>query len=134
MLNGNDIHYSICLSGGRESLVAECLVHVWLMNGHLTHYTYSSEFEHSIPLGWLCVSVVTCSHLRHKLQVHMRGSTNFRHEREGGPGTSVKKSSDNLFYMFSPQLILQNSNGLFQRNYNFLRLQKGSNILQGCQS
>ena len=45
----------------------------------------------------------------------MRGSTNFR---QGGPGQSDKKSSDNVFCFcfFSPQLILQKSNGQFQRN------------------
>ena len=49
----------------------------------------------------------------------MRGSRNFR---QGGPGQSdKKKSSDNfllllLLFFFGPQLILQKSNGQFQRN------------------
>ena len=36
----------------------------------------------------------------------------------GGPGQSDKKSYDNVFFVcfFSPQLILQKSNGQFQRN------------------
>ena len=57
----------------------------------------------------------------------------------GGPGQSDKISSDNVFFYyyyfgFSPQLILQNSNGQFQRNlsfFHFLRFQRGSNIFQG---
>ena len=40
----------------------------------------------------------------------MGGSRNFR---QGGPGQSDKKSSDNVF--FSPQLILQKSNGQFSK-------------------
>ena len=50
----------------------------------------------------------------------------------GGPGQSDKKSSDNVFFFFfffffflSPQLILQKSNGQFQRNLSFLRFQRG---------
>ena len=44
----------------------------------------------------------------------MRGSKNVRQGGGGGaPGSSVKKSSENCF---SPQFILQKSNGLFQRN------------------
>ena len=59
----------------------------------------------------------------------MRGSRNFR---QGGPGQSDKKSSDVFFlFFFSPQLILQNSNGQFQRNLTFSRFQRGSNIFQG---
>ena len=53
----------------------------------------------------------------------------------GGPGQSDKKSSDVFFFFFfffvSPQLILQKSNGQFQRNQSFLRFQRGSNIFQG---
>ena len=44
----------------------------------------------------------------------MRGSRNVR---QGGPGQSDKKSSDNVF--LSPQLIL--SNGQFQRNISFFQ-------------
>ena len=58
----------------------------------------------------------------------MRGSRNFR---QGGPGQSAKKSSDNLFFFFSPQLILQKSNGQFQRNLSFFKVPEGSNIFQG---
>ena len=56
----------------------------------------------------------------------MRGSKNFR---QGGPGQSDRKSSDVVF--FSPQLILQKSNGQFHRNLSFSRFQRGSNIFQG---
>ena len=56
----------------------------------------------------------------------MRGSRNFR---QGGPGQSEKKSSDNdfffLFFFVSPQLILQKSNGQFQRNLSFLKVPEG---------
>ena len=50
----------------------------------------------------------------------------------GGGSRSVwQKSSDNDF--FSPQLILQKSNGQFQRNLSFSRLQMESNFFQGVQ-
>ena len=45
--------------------------------------------------------------------------------------TKKKKLSRFLFVFFSPQLILQKSNGQFQRNYHFSRFQRGSNIFQG---
>ena len=51
--------------------------------------------------------------------------------RGGGPGQSDKKSSDNVFFFFSPQLILQKSNGQFQRNLSFFKVPEGSNIFQG---
>ena len=41
----------------------------------------------------------------------------------GGPGQSDKKSSDNGF--FSPQLILQKSNGQFQRILSFFKVPEG---------
>ena len=50
----------------------------------------------------------------------IRGSRNFRQE---GLGQSDKKSSDNVF--FSPQLILQKSNGQFQRNLTFFKVPEG---------
>ena len=53
----------------------------------------------------------------------MRESRNFR------PGQSDKKSSDVVF--FSPQLILQKSNGQFQRNLSFFKVPEGANIFQG---
>ena len=43
----------------------------------------------------------------------MRGSRNLR---QGGPGQSEKKA---LTFVFSPQLILQKSNGQFKRNLSF---------------
>ena len=52
----------------------------------------------------------------------MRGSRNF--VRGGGPGQSDKQSSDNVFF-FSPQLILQKSNGQFQRNLSFFKVPEG---------
>ena len=33
-----------------------------------------------------------------------------------------------LFFLFSPQLILQKSNGQFQRNLSFFKVLEGSNI------
>ena len=50
----------------------------------------------------------------------MRGSRKFR---QGGPGQSDKKSSDNIF--LSPQLILQKSDGQFQRNLSFFKVPEG---------
>ena len=54
----------------------------------------------------------------------------------GGPGQSDKKSSD--VFCFSPQLILQKSNGQFQRNLSFFKVPEGvqhfsggSNFFQG---
>ena len=56
----------------------------------------------------------------------------------GGPGQSDKKSSDVFFFFFSPQLILQKSNGQFQRNLLFFKVPEGvqhflggSNFFQG---
>ena len=46
----------------------------------------------------------------------------------GGPGQSDKKSSENVFvylFFFSPQLILQKSNGQFQRNLSFFKVPEG---------
>ena len=53
----------------------------------------------------------------------MRGSRNFCRGR-GGPGQSDKKSSD-VFCFFSPQLILEKSNGQFQRNLSFFKVPEG---------
>ena len=52
----------------------------------------------------------------------MRRSRNFR---QGGPGQSDKKSSDVFFFFFSPQLILQKSDGQFQRNLSFFKVPEG---------
>ena len=58
----------------------------------------------------------------------MRGSRNFR---QGGPGQSDKKRSDNVFFyyhyffFFSPQLISQKSNGQFQRNLSIFKVPEG---------
>ena len=67
----------------------------------------------------------------------MRGSRNFC--QGGGQGQSDKKSSDVFFcFFFSPQLILQISNGQFQRNLSFFKVPEwvqhfpgGSNFFQG---
>ena len=63
----------------------------------------------------------------------MRGSRNFC--QGGGLGQSDKKSSDNVFFLFfffsffffcfSPQLILQQLNGQFQRNVSFFKVPDG---------
>ena len=52
---------------------------------------------------------------------YMRGSRIFC---QGGPGQSDKKSSDNVCF-FSPKLILQKSNGQFQRNLSFFKVPEG---------
>ena len=68
----------------------------------------------------------------------MCGSRNFRQGRV--QVSLTKKSSD--FFFFSPQLILQKSNGQFQRNLLFFKVPEGveqfpggggggSNFLQG---
>ena len=49
--------------------------------------------------------------------------------RGEGPGQSDKKSSDNDF--FSPQLILQKSNGQFQRNLSFFKAPDGVQLFPG---
>ena len=57
--------------------------------------------------------------------MRMRGSRNFvRGLGVGGPGQSDKKSSDNVL-LLSPQLILQKSNGHFQRNLSFFKVPDG---------
>ena len=58
----------------------------------------------------------------------MRGSRNLR---QGGPGQSDKKSSDNVFFFFSPQLILQKSNGQFKRNLSFFKVPEGVQLFPG---
>ena len=67
--------------------------------------------------------------------VQMRGSRNF-HQGGGRVQVSLTKSPDNDF--FSPQLILQKSNGQFQRNLSFFKapdgvqfFSRGSNFFQG---
>ena len=59
----------------------------------------------------------------------MPGSRNFC---QGGPGQSDKKSYDNFFFFFfSPQLILQKSNGQFQRNLSFFKVPEGAQHFPG---
>ena len=55
--------------------------------------------------------------------VQMRGSRNFYRGGGGGVQVSLTKSSDND--SFSPQLILQKSNGQFQRNLSFFKAPNG---------
>ena len=53
----------------------------------------------------------------------MRGSKIFR---QGSPGQSdEKKVLITLFFFFSPQLILQKSNGKFQRNLSIFKVPEG---------
>ena len=49
----------------------------------------------------------------------MRGPRNFRQGR--GPGAPLYV----IFFLFSPQLILQKSNGQFQRNLSFFKVPEG---------
>ena len=51
----------------------------------------------------------------------MRGFRKFR--QGGGPGQSDKKALTTFF--FSPPLILQRSNGQFQRNLSFFKVPEG---------
>ena len=63
---------------------------------------------------------------------YMRGSRNFR-QGGGGGGVQVNltKKAD-IFFFFSPQLVLQISQMVnFKENYHFSRFQRGSNIFQG---
>ena len=55
----------------------------------------------------------------------MLGSRNFCQGGGGGPGQSDKKSSDVFLCFFSPQLILQKSNGQIQRNPAFFKVPEG---------
>ena len=43
----------------------------------------------------------------------------------GGPGQSVKKKLRQRFFFSIPQLILQKSNGQFQRNISFFKVPEG---------
>ena len=61
-------------------------------------------------LGFCSVFLTIVSFLRDQVQIQ-----EFSFVR-GGPGQTDKKSSD---VFFSPQLILQKSNGQFQRNLSF---------------
>ena len=60
----------------------------------------------------------------------MRGSRNFR---QGCPGQSDKKKALTTFFFsfFCPQLILQKSNGQFQRNLSFLKVPEGVQLFPG---
>ena len=60
--------------------------------------------------------------------VQMRGSRNY-HQEGGRVQVSLTKSSDNEF--FSPQLILQKSNGQFQRNLSFFKALDGVQFFPG---
>ena len=51
--------------------------------------------------------------------------------RGGGPGQSDKKSSDNVFFFFCPQLISKESNGQFQRNLSFFKVRNGAQHFPG---
>ena len=63
--------------------------------------------------------------------VQMRGSRNFHQGGGGreGPGQSDKKALTTIF--FSPQLILQKSNGQFQRNLSFFKAPDGVQFFPG---
>ena len=65
------------------------------------------------------ISLITCTLT--VLNPYMRRSMNFRPGggEGGGPGRSDKKA---LTFFFSPQLILQKSNGQFQRNLSFFKV------------
>ena len=60
--------------------------------------------------------------------VQMRGSRNF-HQGGEVPGQSDKKALTMTF--FSPQLILQKSNGQFQRNLSFFKAPDGVQFFPG---
>ena len=60
--------------------------------------------------------------------VQMRGSRNFHQGGGEGPGQSDKKA---LTTIFCPQLILQKSNGQFQRNLSFFKAPDGVQFFQG---
>ena len=60
--------------------------------------------------------------------VQMRGSRNFHQGGGGCPGQSDKKA---LTTIFSPQLILQKSNGQFQRNLSFFKAPYGVQLFPG---
>ena len=47
-----------------------------------------------------------------------------RNLRQGGPGQYDKKALTPFFF-FSPQLILQKSNGQFKRNLSFIKVPEG---------
>ena len=52
----------------------------------------------------------------------MRGSRNFR---QGGGGVQVSLTKKTLTFFFSPQLILQKSNGQFKKNLSFFKVPEG---------
>ena len=60
--------------------------------------------------------------------VQMRGSRNF-HQGGERVQVSLTKNSDNDF--FSPQLILQKSNGQLQRNLSFFKAPDGVQFFPG---
>ena len=61
--------------------------------------------------------------------VQIRGSRNFHQGGGQGPGQSDKKAL--TMTSFSPQLILQKSNGQFQRNLSFFKASDGVQFFPG---
>ena len=51
-------------------------------------------------------------------------------DREGGPGQSDKKSSDNVFFFLVLSLFYSSQMFNFKEIYHFSRFQRGSNIFQ----
>ena len=64
---------------------------------------------------------------RDKSSLLMRGSRNFR---QGGPGQSDKKSSDNVFFLIL-SLFYRSRMVNFKEIYHFSRFQRGAYIFQG---
>ena len=58
----------------------------------------------------------------------MRGSRNFR---QGGPGQSAKKSSDNLFFFLVLSLFYRSQMVNFKEIYHFSRFQRGPTFSRG---
>ena len=77
--------------------------------------------------------IIDISHIDKICDKVMRGSRIFR---QGGPGQSAKKLSQRFYFFFvvfffSPQLILQKSNGQFQRNLSFFKVSEAVQHFRG---
>ena len=78
--------------------------------------------------SWLYFKLPVClfRHTRHTSVIYEKAHAVpgiFVREGGGGPVQSDKKALTTLF--FSPQLILQKSNGQFKRNLSFLKVPEG---------
>ena len=81
--------------------------------------------QQRLELCFICSNVASTQHIHARIQEFSSGGRG-----GGGPGQSDKKKALTNFF-FSPQLILQKSNGQFQRNISFFKVLEGVQHFSG---